>query len=286
VIDWPTALIREVAKRRCAFFLGAGVSATATAPDGSHPKGWEQFLNAATTLVRADRSRIEIEQMVRERRYLLALQAIRTSVDGADYQHLLDQSFNTPTFRPSRIHEIIYTLDARLVITTNFDKIYERHCLSTSTEGFKVMTYDSQSLGDELRSDTRLIIKAHGTIDNIQKMIFTRFEYHDMKQQHGKFYELLKAIFLLNTVVFIGCGLEDPDVILMLEEVKITASAYRPHYILIREGSQNEFALSDWEQTYNVKALQYGPDHSNLIDDLENLLQHVEAARATHGVVP
>jgi NAD-dependent SIR2 family protein deacetylase len=285
VIEWPVALIREIANRRCAFFLGAGVSATAVAPDGTHPKGWDEFLVSATALVRMADLRRQIEQLVCERRYLLALQAIKTCVDRADYQHLLNQNFNTAAFRPGRIHEIIYSLDARLVITTNFDKIYERYCLGTSTEGFKVITYESPSLGDELRSETRLIIKAHGTIDNIHQMIFTRAEYHEMKQQHGRFYELLKAIFLLNTVVFVGCGLDDPDVILLLEEVNITASSNRPHYILVREGSHSDFALNDWEQTFNVRALRYGPDHANLLDDLEILLQHVESARATFGAV-
>jgi len=34
---------------------------------------------------------------------------------------------------------------------------------------------------------------------------------------------MLKALFLTNTVLFIGCGLNDPDVVLLLEDVKISA---------------------------------------------------------------
>jgi len=94
---------------------------------------------------------------------------------------------------------------------------------------------------------------------------------------------MVKAVFLLNTVIFIGCSFDDPDVALLLEEVKITASSDRPHYILIREGSQSEFAIQDWQQTYNVRALRYGPDHANLVEDLEEFLQRVEALRARSG---
>jgi hypothetical protein len=94
---------------------------------------------------------------------------------------------------------------------------------------------------------------------------------------------MLKAVFLLNTVIFIGCSFEDPDVMLLLAEVKITASSDRPHYVLVREGSQSAFAVEDWQQTYNVRALQYGPDHGALIQDLEDFLQRVDAVRASLG---
>ena len=111
-----------------------------------------------------------------------SLQAIKTSADRGDYQDMPNQNFNSPAFQPSRLHQIILALDSRIVITTNFDKIYERYCLNTSAEGFKVVTYESPSLADELRSDTRLIIKAHGNIDDIQRMVFTRAEHHRIKQ--------------------------------------------------------------------------------------------------------
>ncbi|WP_445730680.1 SIR2 family protein [Methylocystis sp. IM2] len=140
---------------------------------------------------------MQIGRFITERKYLLALQAIKDEVDPGDYQELLNQNFNEPVFEASKLHEIIFALDSRLVITTNFDKIYEKHCLNVSTEGFKVIPYNSTSLADELRSDTRLIIKAHGSIDEISAMIFTRGQYHSAKRDNPGFYGLLKAIFLL-----------------------------------------------------------------------------------------
>ena len=53
--------------------------------------------------------------------------------------------------------------------------------------------------------------------------------------------------------------MEDPDVLLLLEEVKITASAEKPHYVLIRKGVQGFFSVSDWRKTYNICPLEYGP---------------------------
>jgi hypothetical protein len=284
MITWPSSLVREIAARRCVLFLGAGVSASATSsPGGEHPKTWGEFLGEATALVTDAAKKRVISKLIREKKYLLALQAIRDEANTADYRDLLNRSFNNPAFQRSELHECILDLDSRLLITSNFDKIYETYCMSTEgaeTGAFKVINYFSTDIVDEIRSDTRLIIKAHGSIDDISKMIFTRAEYHRAKSIYPRFYDILKAIFLTHTAVFIGCSMDDPDVLLLLEDVKITASAERPHYVLIRRRSQDVFSMSDWKTTYNIWPLEYGPSHSDLVTDLRVLQDRVETERA------
>lgn len=112
-------------------------------------------------------------------------------------------------------------------------------------------------------------------------MIFTRAEYHGAKASHPRFYDILKAIFLTHTAVFIGCSMEDPDVLLLLEDVKITASTEKPHYVLIKKGSQDFFSVSDWKKTYNICPLEYGPTHASLVDDLRALQELVDKERST-----
>jgi len=280
VIAWPDALVREVARRRCVLFLGAGASASAADPEGRRPKGWQELLRDACTLVRSDEARAAIEEMIAEKRYLLCLQAITQETDRSDYHDFLNTHFNNPGFQPGELHRIILALDSRLVITTNFDKIYERLCLSSSQEGYKVVNYYTDSLGDELRADTRLIIKAHGTIDDIQRMVFTKSEYHSAKQNYPHFYTLLKSIFLTNTCVFIGCSLDDPDVLLVLEDVRITATSQRPHYALVLEGEHSTYALQDWTDAFNIRALEYGPDHDGLLTALQDLQSRVDEYRS------
>ncbi|MCX4065140.1 SIR2 family protein [Pseudomonas sp. S1Bt30] len=279
MITWPQMLVTEVARRRCILFLGAGVASSAKTEAGLRPLAWKDFLAEAAELVpRVHKP--EIKSLIDSNKLLLALQAIRDQADAGDYRALLDKSFNNAAFIPSDLHNIIFSLDSRLVITTNFDKIYEKHCLTASTEGFKVIPYYSSSLGDEIRSDTRLIIKAHGSIDDISKMVFTKAEYHAAKENHSSFYTILKALLLTNTCIFIGCGMDDPDVLLLLEEVRITANPQRPHYALLKEGSHSSFVKSDLASAYNIKVLEYGPNHSDLISDLEALLDLVEGKRA------
>jgi hypothetical protein len=288
MIVWPTSLVREMAARRCVLFLGAGVSASATnsADPTKRPKTWPEFLRDATALVHTLKHQRTIKKLIKEKKFLLALQAIRDESNGADYREQLNRNFNNPSFKEGDLHRCILDLDSRIVITSNFDKIYDRYCTAGESAGaFKVINYYSADLADEIRSDVRLIIKAHGSIDDISKMIFTRAEYHRAKAEHPRFYDILKAIFLTHTAIFIGCSMEDPDVLLLLEDVKITASAEKPHYVLSRKGTQDFFSISDWRKTYNIWPLEYGPTHANLVEDLRALQYLVDLDRATTGAI-
>lgn len=282
MISWPSSLVQELARRRCVLFLGAGVSSSAQDEQGHRPLDWSGFMKAACELVSNPAKKGTILEMIERERHLLALQAISSEANNADYIDFLESHFNNPNFQPSELHKLIYQLDSKVVVTTNFDKIYERYCLGTSTEGFKVIPYHSDDIGDSLRSDTRLIIKAHGTIDEASKMVFTKSEYHNAKKTYGQFYSLLKAIFLTHTCVFIGCSMDDPDMLLVLEDVRITATSQRPHYALLREGTSNEFAIRDWQKAYNIETLNYGPTHEDLISDLGTLVSDVTSYRRTN----
>lgn len=280
MISWPKSLITEVARRRCILFLGAGVTISAKNSNNNNPKGWAEFIRSAANLVPSQEKQNAINNLINQNKLLLALQAISDEADPSDYHGLLNESFNDASYEPSELHKVIFNLDSRLVITTNFDKIYEKHCLTASSEGFKVIPYNSNSLGDEIRSDTRLIIKAHGSIDDNAKMIFTKAQYHRAKENHASFYAILKALLLTNTCIFIGCGMNDPDVLLLLEEVRITANPTRPHYALLKEGSHTFYEKQDLISAYNVKCLEYGPTHNELIIDLQVLQSEIDSIRA------
>lgn len=279
MIKWPIALVNEMARRRCILFIGAGVSSSSQTPEGRRPPGWKDFIHGAINLVPSEADKSEIKQFLDDRDLTLALEAVVESSDKGDYQAYLNENFNVPQYQPSNLHETIYELDAKVVVTTNFDKIYESYCLQQGDQGYKVIRYNEDSIIDEIRSDTYLVIKAHGCIDNMAKMIFTKSQYHQAKRDHVGFYEILKGLFLTHTVIFIGCGMADPDVLLLLEEVKNIGSSTKPHYMIIKEG-QSKFLKNDWLSTYNIKALEYsGVEHEELSTNLQRFSEMVQARR-------
>ena len=75
----------------------------------------------------------------------------------------------------------------------------------------------------------------------------------------------------------------DPDLLEILEEVKITASQEKPHYLLTTSG-QSETQRKDLLDSYNVETLIYGHRHTDLLPNLIELKELVFERRRILGI--
>jgi len=112
-----------------------------------------------------------------------------------------------------------------------------------------------------LKSPENLIVKAHGSIDDTEKIIFTSKQYYESREKFPEFYDLLYALFMTHTVVFFGYGLNDPDINLLLQFLHNTASSSCPHYIAKANGTPQQL-IKHWKETYNVNIIEYGEDNT------------------------
>lgn len=269
-IDWPENLIEEIANRRCVIFLGSGISATAKDDRGQGPRTWGAFLEGAISLTRGDNT--FIDKMLSQENYTMALQVIHDNCDKGQYARYLRSEYNKPNLNASNVHKYIKEIDSKIVVTTNFDKIYENIC---NYHGYSVCSYkESEKIISNIKTSDNLIIKAHGTIDDPDNIIFTKRQYYNARMNHSEFYNVLKALFLTNTVVFLGYSLNDPDINLILEDVANSGSPSTPHYIVIKEGVDDNIK-KHWEESYNIYCLEYGPSYDNLDENIEELKDSV-----------
>lgn len=278
LINWPENLIEEIAYRRCVLFLGAGISATAKNEQNESPKKWGEFITDAITLInepdpaKRDRTINFVQRMIEKENYLLALQTIFNSSDPGRYAHFLRQVYSRSNYKASRVHELIKEIESKIVVTTNFDKIYENLC---NDHGHTYANYyEINKILTNLKTTENLIIKAHGTIDDVDRMVFTQQQYYDAKKAYPVFYDILKALFLTNTVVFLGYSLNDPDINLILETVANSSSSSNPHYVVVKQGVDEEVKLY-WQKCYNIYPLEYGPDYEHLEGNVEELHRKV-----------
>lgn len=281
-IIWPDNLVEELTFRRCIFFLGSGVSASSLAEDGTRPQTWGGFLSEAKKLLNKLTEEDEnfINDMLTQKNYLLALQAINNLADPGAYTSLLRKSFNNANFKPSELHNCIRDIDCKIVMTTNFDKIYDNLCNDT---GYVVCNYQETSkIISNIKTSNRLIIKTHGSIDDTENMVFTQKDYYDAKANFPQFYKLLEALFLTNTVVFIGYSLNDPDINLILENVSNSTNSGCPHYVVTTKAQDHMKRY--WRESYNISCLEYGEDHNDLLVNLNNLRTIIESERNCRGM--
>ena len=274
----PDALIEELAARRCVLFLGSGVSATSVDDDGKSPMTWEKFITGIKGTIKNPKGDDikYIDEKIEHGDYLLALQAIYDLASKPDYIRYLEKEYKQ-NYVPSTAHKCIQRIDSKVVVTTNFDKIYETLC-SGST--YTVMNYDDMnSIVHAIKSPRNVILKAHGTIDKPDKIIFTARQYYESQEKYREFYEMLAALFMTNTVVFLGYSLNDPDINLILQYLHKTATESSPHYLITKTGTPRQ-VKEHWKRVYNVEVIEYGEEYKDFIPALEYLADNVEIYRS------
>lgn len=281
---WPANLVEELAYRRCVIFIGSGVSATAKNGEGQSPETWSVFLNNIKSLMKHPSAQDKefVEKMLAENNYLLALQTIYDLCDPGEYSNYLKEMYLRKGYAPSNVHKLIKDLDSKIVITTNFDKLYENAC--SDLQG--CMTFDytqTKSIIGCIKSPESIIIKAHGSIDDTEKIVFTTQQYYGAQEEYPEFYRLLSSLFLTHTIVFLGYSLQDPDINLLLQFLHNTANTSCPHYLLSKSGNSPQL-IKHWKNTYNVSLIEYGDSYDYFEKSLEELRDSVIQLREERGM--
>lgn len=284
MIIWPESLVAEVAERRCIIVLGAGASAACVSLDGlKRPPTWAQFIQALIALIPNPDDRDHAQQLATQQRFLDAAQIVRSTIPMPDFDQVVRREFRDPTYQPSKLHDLVSQLDLKTIVTTNYDDIYERHTLrGQATEAYNVCNYYETHALNDLRSTTRSILKVHGSFSNPERIVLSLADYFRARRDFPHFYNVLDALFLCNTLIFVGCGLNDPDVNLLLENVNISARSTHPHYAIV-ENVRHAAITHAYQETYNLRFLEYpAGQHGDVVDGLENLVGLVEKYRTTH----
>ncbi len=281
MIEWPQQLIKDIARRRAIVMLGSGISKNSVGNGGVTPPTWREFLDEAFAQV-PPRSR-HIVSALNGGDYLSACEWIKRRMDDQWNPYLIAR-FLTPAYQPSKMHELIFRLDAGIYITPNFDKIFDNY-VTEQTDGTTIVKtcYDND-VHQLIRSGARLILKVHGTIDAPDNMIFGREKYAEARVAHAPFYHLVDALLLTNTFLLLGCGLNDPDFQLLFENFNYRFPNAPPHYMTYADASPTEFEELV-RNTRKLKFLKYSKtqNHKELEESLEALVLAVENERAQMG---
>ena len=289
MIKWPGELISDIARRKCVLYLGSGVSANSKskALPTRRPATWETFLRNVLKTKKSDlrNQQDSIEQLLKNCDYLSACEIIVDILGEQVFGELAADEFRRPGFQPSEIHDLIYNLDSRIVITPNIDKIYEQ-CAQKSSCGTVVIKKYYEDIASFLRKSDYLVIKAHGCVDDPSRIVFTHKQYNIARYQYASFYRVLDALLLTNTFIFVGCGLSDPDIQLTLENSNFSFPNCKPHYfITAKEMISNEIEKILLTNR-NIKVLTYDNTngiHSALLDELKQLALLVEEKRQEYA---
>lgn len=280
MFDWPADLVADIARRSCVLYIGAGISANSHAADGSSPPIWRDFLISVKQTIQGDTR--YIDSLIGKEDYLSACEVIINRVGVNAFNNAAQNAFRRPGFKPAQIHKTIYELDSRLVITPNVDKIYEQYAQATSCGTVVIKKQTEHDISNFIRSSDRVILKAHGSIDAPNDMIFSKHQYNEARYKYSGFYKLLDSLALTHTYLFLGCGLNDPDIRLTLENYNFGFPGCKPHFLVTADTSMTSELEESLLKNCNLQVLTYdnsAGDHGKLLEALVELVQLVEEKR-------
>lgn len=105
------------------------------------------------------------------------------------------------------------------------------------------------------------------------------------RNEYASFYKLLEALILTKTFLFLGAGLNDPDIQLLLENYSFQYGHTRKHFFVIHDKEYSDDEQSVYESTLNLKFLRYNwnnrtKSHQDLLDSVAELKALVEAEKS------
>lgn len=200
--DEVNALSEQIIQGRCVLFIGSGISASYTDPQGRMfpglPTGHDllQELRRSREYVTADMSLLEALTMkyIQEgRRSLLDFVNLQISDSVAD---------------PLPAHLEISKLPISAVISTNWDLLLES-ALRKERIGFHVIVLDSDI--PIFRPRSIPLVKLHGSIDRPDTIVATFDDMLDLLAKRPVLTSLLRILCAQGTLLFLGYSLDDVD---------------------------------------------------------------------------
>ena len=95
----------------------------------------------------------------------------------------------------------------------------------------------------------------------------------------------LSAIMTVNTILFFGYSISDPDIQLILENVSLLTASQHPHWAFVEKFERVSIKRA-MSQTYNIEFIEYpsGTYHT-APEEIAKLTVLVLQSRASRGIV-
>ena len=84
--------------------------------------------------------------------------------------------------------------------------------------------------------------------------------------------------------MFVGYGLNDPDINLVLQFLHKSTTVSSPHYMITKTGTPKQLK-EHWRKVFNVEVIEYGDEYEDLIPAMEYLSERVVSYRSAREVI-
>lgn len=285
---WPEHLIKQLTSGNFVLVVGAGVSQTCVNQHGERPPGWHDLLSRLAKEILTGAARKAVNELVKAERLLEGAELLRSRAKRVgkeeDFLHRVAEltdggNVTAKQFQPSSVYEKLLMLEPDMIVTTNYDRVLER----ASKSGYNVHSFTSAALGRDVRSGNPAILKIHGSVDESTKIVLTRSDYSRLRRDGAHCLEVLQALFLTKTALFVGYGFGDPDIQLLLENVMGGRGDVAAHYLLASKAIPDHQTMV-YEFCFGTTVIRYAAGDYGEADQMLGLLANAVQSRRAASV--
>ncbi len=215
-MEIPEPLASEVRSGRVVLFLGAGASFGASTENGGSPPSGLGLRDALSERFLGGEYGEETLAWVSE--------LSNSAADISRVQDFVAELFTG--LEPTDFHLLLPTFKWRGLATTNYDRLIERVYEKAENPMQELVPFISNQdrVDEKLRAPEHLgFLKLHGCItrthDPELPLILTADQYATHRSGRDRLFKMLLEWGAENTMVFVGHGLQDPDLRKVLLEV-------------------------------------------------------------------
>lgn len=239
--QFPDGLVRGFRQHEGVLFVGAGASRAAGMP--SWAELTEAMKGRILATARSTEERQNLEGFLSSNDAPAAAQLMRDQLGPYEYHQFLVEFLRRPA-RLAPVHQAFKRLPARVVITTNYDKLLERTFRGPDDTDPLVLFTPAQ-LGSIQEMQQLTVVKMHGDIDHPETIVLTSDDYRGYFDRRKGLRNFVEHQFGFRTVLFVGFSLKDPNFDLIYEEAHATLLGRgRPAYALMV--GNNPFESAQW----------------------------------------
>jgi hypothetical protein len=272
-------LADAIARQRIVPFVGAGLSEPMGMPlwGAAMRKLHDRIHNPNDPAVTA---------LIDQGRYLEAAQAL------SEHSQVLTDNFIRTTYRVQKVAgpvSLMPHVAHGCIVTTNFDDAIEEtfKLREINFDGYMHGTQQHNFFSRLVRGQ-RCILKLHGDADDPQTYVLTRAQYLEAYEEPLNFQrplpKALRQIYISNSLLFLGCSLEQDLTLDLFRKVKQQSEYEIPHHYAFlpepasaQKKQQKEASLLE----LNIQPVWYPTDEHEYVEKLLLLAIDVANKRIT-----
>lgn len=195
-------------------FVGAGLSIPSGYPS------WTSFLYQCCG--ESNVGKEELSQLLNDGLYEKAAQLLHDDMTPPVFNELLDSTFDNEKPMEGAIHYLPFIFKDKHVITTNFDSLLER-IYADKNQSFEAGAVKSgRNLSEVTRllmTKPRLLVKIHGTCNQVIDRVLLQDEYNLAYQDTGDVATFFERLIFRDSLLFLGASLNTDRTIKKMENL-------------------------------------------------------------------